>query len=131
MPYSRHEKPPGVVRDVFNEQLRWLIRLRWLACIGIVAAGLASTRLSVLATAAPIYICTALLFVLNVVYYLAILKKSSEGGYRPLVLGMVQVEMEQQVPSCCSTYSISYWQPLSCLTNYRSVSAYPPSPCSA
>lgn len=94
MPYSRHEKPPGVVRDVFNEQLRWLIRLRWLACIGIVAAGLASTRLSVLATAAPIYICTALLFVLNVVYYLAVPKKSSEGGSRPLVLGMVQVEMD-------------------------------------
>lgn len=94
MPYSRHEKPPGVVRGVLNEQLRWLIRLRWLACIGIVAAGLASTRLSVLATAAPIYICAAFLFVLNVVYYLAIPKKSSEGGSRPLVLGMVQMEMD-------------------------------------
>ncbi len=94
MPYSRHEKPPGVVRGVLTEHLRMLIRLRWLACIGIVAAGLVSTRLSVLATAAPIYICAALLFVLNVVYRLAIPKKGSEGGSWPLVLGIFQVEMD-------------------------------------
>jgi len=69
MPYSRHKKPPGVIRGVLIEHLRLLIRLRWLACIGIVAAGLVSTKVfSVLATATPIYICAALLLVLNVVY---------------------------------------------------------------
>ncbi len=95
MPYSKHEKPPRVIRDVFNEQLRMLIRLRWLACIGIVVAGLVSTRVfSVLATATPIYICAALLLVLNVVYRLVIPKKSSESGSWPLALGMFQVEMD-------------------------------------
>jgi len=95
MPYSRHEKPPGVLRGVLIEHLRLLVRLRWLACIGILTAGLLSTKVfSVLATATPIYICAALLFVLNIVYHLAIPKKGSETGSWPLVLGMFQVEMD-------------------------------------
>ncbi|RKY04608.1 MAG: hypothetical protein DRP66_11510 [Planctomycetota bacterium] len=95
MPYSRHEKPPGVIRGVLIEHLRLLIRLRWIACIGIVVAGLVSTKVfSVLATAAPVYICAALLLVLNVVYRLAIPKKGAESGSWPLVLGMCQVEMD-------------------------------------
>jgi len=94
MPYSRHEKPPGVIRGVLLEHLRLLIRLRWLACIGIVAACLISTGLDVLATARPIYVCCALLFVLNVIYCLTLPKKSHEAGGLLLVLGMLQVEMD-------------------------------------
>lgn len=37
MPHSKYEKSPGVIRGVLIEHLRLLIRLRWLACIGIVA----------------------------------------------------------------------------------------------
>ena len=67
--YSENKKPPRVAHNILNDQLRLLIKLRWIACAGIAAAGFISTVVfPVLETATPIYICAAVLLVQNVVY---------------------------------------------------------------
>ena len=52
--YSENRKPPRVARNILDDQLRLLVRLRWLACVGIVAAGFVSTQVfPVLESAGP------------------------------------------------------------------------------
>jgi len=93
--YANCIRSPGVVRGALPDQLKLLIRLRWLACIGIVSAGLMSARLfPVLETASPLYICAAVLLVLNVVYRLLLAGRCSERDARGLILGMCQFEID-------------------------------------
>ena len=92
--YSENKKPPRVAHNILNDQLSLLIKLRWIACAGIAAAGFISTVVfPVLETAIPIYICAAVLLVQNVVYR-AMLSKKPDAGSRCVILGIVQVELD-------------------------------------
>lgn len=92
------EKPPQFMRGVLGEQLRWLIRLRWLAVVGIVVAGLVCTQVfPVLASARPIYICAGALFVCNLFFLWVVAKRNDSTHPEDTVLGMVQVEVDSLV----------------------------------
>ena len=84
--------------QILVDQLKLLIRLRWLAAIGIVCAGIVSTKVyPVLETAVPIYICAGFLLVLNLIYSLLIYKQRSDTNASYVVLGMVQVELDMVI----------------------------------
>lgn len=92
------EKLPQFMQRVLGEQLGWLIKLRWLAVVGIVVAGLVCTQVfPVLASARPIYICGGILFVCNLFYLWVVTKRSSPTHLWDIVLGMVQVEVDLTV----------------------------------
>jgi signal transduction histidine kinase len=89
------EKQAQYTREVLVEQILWLIRLRWIAVCCLVAAGaVASVVFPVLTSAAPIYVCTGVLLLCNIVYFLSATKESVEAGPRDVVLGMVQLEAD-------------------------------------
>lgn len=90
-----NEKLPELSRGVLLEQVRWLVRLRWLAVAGIVPAALICTHIfPVLADVVPIYVCAAILFVSNVVYVLAGRKRTGESPVKDVILAMAQIEVD-------------------------------------
>ncbi|MHC4344161.1 MAG: ATP-binding protein, partial [Planctomycetota bacterium] len=89
------DKPVLWAREALAEQILWLIRLRWIAVVCIIAAALvARYAFPVLATPIPIYLCAGILLVSNVLYFLAATKKATHAGPRDIVLGMIQVEVD-------------------------------------
>jgi signal transduction histidine kinase len=89
------DKPTQCTREVLVEQILWLIRLRWIAVGGMIAAALLGSHVfPVLANPVPIYGCAAALLISNVSYFLAATKRPQEAGPRDLVLGMIQVELD-------------------------------------
>ncbi len=92
---SNEDKPPRFMHSVLIEQLKWLIRLRWFAVIGIVLTGLICTYVfPVLENVTPIYVCAVLLLLCNFVYALAVRMHGTTGGPGGILLGIVQVEMD-------------------------------------
>jgi len=88
-------KPSRHTREALAEQILWLIRLRWIAVGCIILACLMGTHVfPVLPSAAPIYICAALLLLSNILYLLAATKKGSRAGRRDIMIGMIQVETD-------------------------------------
>ncbi|OHB74068.1 MAG: hypothetical protein A2Z25_10920 [Planctomycetes bacterium RBG_16_55_9] len=72
-----------------------MIRLRWIAVGGIIAAVLLGTyAFGVLTHPAPLYLCAAVLLVCNISYFAAATKKPEEARPRDLLLGMIQVEAD-------------------------------------
>ncbi len=61
------DRPSQCTREVLVEQILWLIRLRWIAVVGLVGAGLLGTyAFPVLVNAVPIYICAGVLLLCNI-----------------------------------------------------------------
>jgi signal transduction histidine kinase/PAS domain-containing protein len=88
-------KPSQCAREVLVEQILWLIRLRWIAVVGMLAAALLGSHVfPVLSSPIPIYLCAAALLISNISYFLAATKKPEQAGPRDLVLGMIQVELD-------------------------------------
>ena len=82
-------------RKTLAEQLFWLIQLRWIAVIGVVAAALAGNYVfPVLMNPVPIYICAGVLLLCNIFYCLVTTRGSSGVGSRDIMLGMIQVEAD-------------------------------------
>ena len=89
------DKPSQCTRKVFVEQILWLMRLRWIAVVGIVAATLlCSYAFPVLTVTIPIYVCAGILFICNSLYFLAATKRQEDATPRDLVLVMIQVEVD-------------------------------------
>jgi len=89
------DKPSQCTRESLVEQILWMIRLRWIAVVGMVAVTLlCSTVFPVLTAPLPIYICAVVLLVCNVFYFLAATKKAADASQRDLVFGMIQVEVD-------------------------------------
>ena len=89
------DKPSQCTREVFVEQILWLMRLRWIAVVGIVAATLlCSYAFPVLTVTIPIYVCAGILFICNSLYFLAATKRQEDATPRDLVLVMIQVEVD-------------------------------------
>lgn len=91
------DHPSRYSQETLVEQLLWLIKLRWVACAGIVLAGLVTQYVfpyPVLLTTVPIYVCSGLLFLCNIFYYFIATKKSSDAGPKDTVLGIIQVETD-------------------------------------
>jgi signal transduction histidine kinase len=89
-------KLPRFMRRVLIEQLKWLIKLRWLAVIGIVATGLICTsyNFAVLLSAVPIYTCAGILFLCNIGYLLVLSNQQTEPRSSDKALGLIQVEVD-------------------------------------
>jgi signal transduction histidine kinase len=81
-------------REVLVEQNLWLIRLRWMAVVGIIITALGGKFFNVLETVAPIHICAGLLLFSNVIYYLRATRKVEDASSKDLVLAIIQVEAD-------------------------------------
>lgn len=91
---ANDEFPPRFVHEVLVEQIKWIIRLRWLAAIGVVIAGLMCTYVfPVLESAVSFYACGALIPVLNLVYVLFLTKRTGTKNM-DIALAMVQIEAD-------------------------------------
>ncbi|MHC4648006.1 MAG: sensor histidine kinase [Planctomycetota bacterium] len=89
------DRPIRCSREVLVEQILWLIRLRWIAVVCIVAAALVGRYVfPVLVTPIPVFICAAVLLLSNVLYLLVATKRVDRAGGKDTVLGMVQVELD-------------------------------------
>ena len=89
------DKPSQCTRKAFVEQILWLMRLRWIAVVGIVAATLlCSYAFPVLTVTIPIYVCAGILFICNSLYFLAVTERQEDATPRDLVLVMIQVEVD-------------------------------------
>ncbi len=95
MLYGKCIRSEGVLRGALPDQLRLLIRLRWLAVVGIVSAGVVSTRIfSALENAMPIYACAAILLLTNVVYMLVLTSRWCRCDTCAMIMGMCQFEID-------------------------------------
>ncbi len=89
------DRPNQCTQEVLVEQLLWLIQLRWIAVVGLVAAALVGNYVfPVLMNPVPIYVCAGALLLCNIFYYLVTTRKGSGVGLRDIVLGTVQVEAD-------------------------------------
>jgi signal transduction histidine kinase len=86
---------PQAARESLQEQLFWMIRLRWLAVLTIVLGAFLSTRIfAVLETGRPIYICAGILFAANLVYYFLSNPRFSTNNQRQLRFAIIQIEFD-------------------------------------
>jgi signal transduction histidine kinase len=82
-------------RQVLQEQLLWMIKIRWLAAAAVICGGLIGTSLlPILADARKFYICGFILFALNLFYYLVSTKKGDPVSGKDILLAMAQVEID-------------------------------------
>jgi signal transduction histidine kinase/PAS domain-containing protein len=91
------DKPNRCSREVLAEQILWLIRLRWIAAGGIVAAVLVSSYVfpyPLLPSPTPIYICAGILLLCNSLYFCVATKKTSYVMAKGTVLALIQVEVD-------------------------------------
>jgi len=88
------EFSPRLIHEVLAEQLKWLIKLRWLAAVGVASAGVVCTYIfPVLESAAPFYICGILLLISNLVYALFLTCRIRTKTMN-IALAMVQIEAD-------------------------------------
>jgi len=95
--FNEFDRPSRCTREVLVEQILWLIRLRWIAVGGIVAAVLVGSYVfpyPLLPTATPIYVCAGILLLCNIFYFSVATKKTADAGPKDVVLAMVQVEAD-------------------------------------
>ena len=89
------DRPSQCTQEVLGAQLLWLIQLRWIAVVGVVAAALICNYVfPVLISPIPIYVCAGVLLLCNIFYYLVTTRKDSGGVSKDIVLGMIQVEVD-------------------------------------
>ena len=92
---GRMDKPSQCTREALVEQILWLIRLRWIAVLALIASALLGNFVfSVLPSPILIYICAVVLLICNILYFLAATKRPENAGPRDIVLGMIQVEFD-------------------------------------
>ena len=94
---NKKDKTSRSTREVLAEQNLWLIRLRWIAAVGIVAAVLVGSYAfpyPLLPSPIPIYICAGILLFCNCFYLYIATQKKSYNGLKDIVLAMVQVELD-------------------------------------
>ncbi len=89
------EKPPVFMGGVLIEQAKWLIRLRWLAVVGIVLTGLICTNVfPVLISATPIYVCAAIVLAYNLIYLWVVRRRTGQAGAKDIIFAIVQQEVD-------------------------------------
>jgi len=92
---STSGRPAPYGSEVLVEQLLWLIRLRWIAAFGILAAALAGRYVfSVLGNPVPIYGCAVLLLACNTVHYYVATHNAARSRTKDVFLAMLQVELD-------------------------------------
>jgi signal transduction histidine kinase len=91
---ANNDYSPRLIHEVLVEQLKWLIRLRWLASLGIVSAGIICTYIfPVLENAASFYVCGVLLSIFNLIY-VWLLTNRARTKVMDIALAMVQIEAD-------------------------------------
>ena len=91
------DKPNRCSREVLAEQILWLMRLRWVAAGGIVAAVLIGSYVfpyPLLPSPIPIYICAGILLLCNYLYFCVATKKTSYFIAKGTILALIQVEVD-------------------------------------
>jgi signal transduction histidine kinase len=82
-------------RDALVGQLLWLVDLRWLAIVGILAVALIARYVfAAITTVYPIYSCAAMLLVSNLVYVVAARRGNGWSRSTAAAWGMIQVEVD-------------------------------------
>lgn len=90
----KDDHSPRLIHEVLVEQLKWLIRLRWLASLGIVSAGIICTYIfPVLENATSFYVCGVLLSIFNLIY-VWLLTNRIRTKVMDIALAMVQIEAD-------------------------------------
>lgn len=85
----------GGFRTSLRDQLLWLISLRWIAVLVVVAGTLVGTLLfPVLVDPRPLYVSAGVLLLCNVVYAILARRTCSDVGGRCITLAMVQMEVD-------------------------------------
>jgi signal transduction histidine kinase len=85
----------GRSRAVLVDQILWLITLRWMATVLVVAGAMLGTLVfPVLTNSAPLYVVAALLLGCNCVYALAVRGIDRASERRRLILAIVQIEID-------------------------------------
>ncbi len=85
------EKPPVFMGGVLIEQIKWMIRLRWLAVVGIVFIGMVCTKVfPVLISATPIYVCAAIVLAYNLIYLWVVRKRTGQAGAKDIIFAMME-----------------------------------------
>lgn len=89
------DKSTQCTREVLVEQILWLIRLRWIAVIALIASAfLGRFVFNVLVSPMLIYACAVVLLSCNIIYFLAATKKPEYPRPSDIILGLVQVEVD-------------------------------------
>lgn len=89
------DRPNQYTRETLVEQILWLIKIRWPVVPGIVVACVMGSHVfPVLTDAALIYVCTGILFLANVSYFLAATMKVADSGSKEAILEGVQAEID-------------------------------------
>ena len=88
-------RPISNISEVIIEQILWLIKLRWIAVGGIVAASLMGTYVfPVLVAPNLIYISAVILLISNIIYFLFARRISTQTKSTVLKFGMIQLEID-------------------------------------
>ena len=89
------DKSSQSTREALVEQILWLIRLRWIAVVVLIASALLGQFVfPVLASPIMIYACAAVLLICNIFHLLAATKEPENGGPRDILSGMILVEVD-------------------------------------
>lgn len=97
MQIQKKDKLNSYTNEVLAEQVLWLIRLRWIAVLGIVVAVLVGSYVfpyPLLPTPIPIYLCAGILLVVNSLYFCTATRKISFFALKDNVIAMIQVEVD-------------------------------------
>lgn len=71
-------------RATVDDRLAWLVRLRWFAIAGVVAAAVVAARLGILATPTPLVVVAATMFLVNLYWYRDVrLARAARPEHRP------------------------------------------------
>ena len=92
---NRMDKSSQCTREALVEQILWLIRLRWIAVVVLIASALLGRFVfPVLVAPIMIYICAAVLLICNIFHFLAATKKPENSGPKDIWSGMILVEVD-------------------------------------
>ena len=89
------DKSSQCTPEALVEQILWLIRLRWIAVVVLIASALLGHFVfPVLVAPTMIYICAAVLLICNIFHFLAATKKPENSGLKDIWSGMILVEVD-------------------------------------
>jgi len=97
MKAEKKDKKRQCSKEALAEQNLWLIRLRWMAALGIVFAVFVGSYIfpyPLLPNSKPIYICAGILLLCNYLYFYVAKKKISAFNLKDSILAMIQVEVD-------------------------------------
>jgi PAS domain S-box-containing protein len=90
-----NEKLPELIQTAMIDQIKWLIKLRWFAVVGILVAGVVCTRLfPVLSSAGELHVCAGILLACNLVYSFIVSRRVGKPNLSDSIHTLIQIEID-------------------------------------